>query len=116
LTWSLEQRKQAMTFTNDVLRQLTTLSGVLLGGSISLLTGKVNPWCQAVSAILFLVALCAALFGVLPYDIATPVNMPTVFRRAQERALCFKTRLIWVSAFAIAAAFIAALLGLAFHP
>ena len=110
--WSLEQRKQTMAFTHDVLSKLTTLAGVLLGGSISLLTGKVNPWCQGFSSLMFLAALVAGLLGVLPYDVATPINLPMVFRQAQEKALRYKTRLLYGSAIALGIGFVIALLGL----
>jgi hypothetical protein len=112
--WSLEERKQSMRHLADSLRYLTTLAAALLAGSLTYLTGRVDPWAQGVASLMLFASLCCGLVGVLPWKMFWRVNEPWTFRRAQERVAERKGNLLRAAGVFIVLAFVSVAVGLAF--
>lgn len=108
--WSLESRKRTSLFVNEVLRSMMTLSGVMLGGSLTFLSG-IRLWCQAMAACCFFIALALSLLGIIPHVAKVPTFQPLVFRREHDKALQRKALLLNFAAAAIYLGFVAVAFG-----
>ena len=111
--WSLDTRRQNMDFTNEILRRLVTLTGVLLGGGVALINDKTMlPIFQVLTLGAFFAALAVSFVGMMPYDAHAHPDVPDQFREAQERAFAWKTRLISIAGACIGFGFVLAVIGL----
>jgi hypothetical protein len=113
-----EQIKRAVPFLNEVLRQLVTLSTALMGGSIAFLKADtpIHPTAKTSAAVLFLLALLAALFGVLPYRSTIRPLFPNDIKRSVQAAMVWKDRLVWLSSGFLVVGLVVVLFGLWLSP
>lgn len=110
--WSLDVRRQNMDFTNEVLRRLVTLAGVLLGGSLTLINDKtMMAVFQVLTSGAFFAALVASFVGMIPFDAHVSPDVPDEFRATVERAFAWKTRLIGFAGGCLAFGFLTAAAG-----
>jgi hypothetical protein len=88
VAWGRDLVKNSFTLANDALRQLVTLSTLLLGGSVAFLDAwMIDPVFRATAIGLFLVSLCASLSGLMPAEGALNFQIPQDVKRLQEQAM-----------------------------
>jgi hypothetical protein len=108
--------KRNLTFTNEVLRQLVTLSTALVGGSMVFLKdgqdSLINAAFKIPAILFFLFALATAFIGMLPHSSTIWRNAPLDIRKDFERAVAWKSAMTWVAAGFLMAGLLTVLLGI----
>jgi hypothetical protein len=111
--WGLETFKRNLTFVNETLRSVMTLSSALAGGSVVFgVQSGLSPSARVIAGFLFFAALIVSLVGVLPYHGQVDLRVPADIRQHKETALRLKLCCVWVAAFLIVLGLFAALIGL----
>ena len=99
LRWGYESLKSNLQLSNEVLKQLVTLSAAFLGsGTYFLHNGAMPAPLVALTLSLLLVSLVVSLLGVLPYSGIVDLNAPGKIKEHKESALKSKRRHILFSA------------------
>jgi len=110
--WGRETFKNNLTFANEVLRQLVTLSSSLLGGAIAFLEKtNIPPTYIKVILILVFLSLIASFLGLLPYEEVINIRNPKLVRKFKRRALNIKRIFLYTSATILSIAFGVAIAG-----
>ena len=112
VAWGQETFKRNLTFANEVLRSLLTVSASMLGGSAAFLHNQLPPVALTLVAILFLVAMLVALVGVLPHEGQVDLRIPEAIRRHKKAALEKKLKFIEYASMFLIAGFIIAFGGI----
>jgi hypothetical protein len=86
-----EITKRSLPFTNEVLRQMVTLSTAMAGGGAAFLNEPLITLTYKIPAVVFfLLALAAALVGVFPFVSTMDRNCPAEVKATVSRAVWFK--------------------------
>jgi len=88
-----------LQLSNEILKQLLTLSGAILGSGVIFLTKETIP-AKAIAPVLstFLLSLISSLLGVLPYKAFVNQDSPENIKSHKQKALRVKLRYIRASA------------------
>ncbi len=97
LTWGKETLKNNINLSNDILKQIITLSSALLG--VSIIYDKIvsNELIRIIVLLLFLLSLVISLLGVLPYEKTVSINSPSQIKEFKRKALKHKRIYLWIS-------------------
>ena len=88
--------KKQLPFTNDLLRQLLTMSVSLAGGGLYFLDDKMcDKGFKLVAVGMFFVGVIFALLGVLPYRDRFCISAPHQVKDFVDRAITWKDGMIW---------------------
>jgi len=110
--WGRETFKNNLTFANEVLRQLVTLSSSLLGGAIAFLEKtNIPPTYIKVILIFLFLSLIASFLGLLPYEEVIDIRNPKLVRKFKRRALNIIRIFLYTSATILSIAFGVAIAG-----
>lgn len=113
ISWGRESIKNNLIISNEVLRQFTTISTTLLGGSAIFLDDKVidikfKPWI----IIFFLFSLIFSFLGIIPYEGYVDLRVPNKIKEHKEKALKCKINYIYIAGGFCAAGFLLVFAGL----
>jgi hypothetical protein len=98
LDWGKESLKNNIKLSNDVLKQLITLSTALLGLSIIYEKIVENEILRVIVMILFFLSLLLSLLGILPYEKKILLNSASQIKQHKVKALKHKRFYLWFSA------------------
>lgn len=98
LQWGLETLKNNIKLSNDILKQLLTLSSAMLGVSIIFETIIVTEWIKILVLLSFLLSLIVAFIGILPYERKVNLDSPNDIQKHKISALKHKRCYLWISA------------------
>ncbi|MEO0127643.1 MAG: hypothetical protein ABIL44_07835 [candidate division WOR-3 bacterium] len=93
-----ETLKNNLQFANEVLRQLVSITSVLLGGFIIFQYPGFSQVMRQFIIILLLGSLIIALIGILPFEGSVDIRMPNEIKKHKEEALKWKHIHLWLAA------------------
>ena len=105
--WGRETLKNNIKLSNDILKQLITLSSALLGVSIIFDDIVKTDWVKILVLLSFFTSLVVAFFGFLPFENKVNLNSPTDIKEHKKKALKCKRWYLWSSAGALTVGFAA---------
>lgn len=111
-TWGQETVKNNITLCNDILKQVITISSVLLGVSIIYDHIVSSETLKIFVLLSFFVSLIVAFCGLLPYENKVRLDTPDDIKTHKSQALKHKRQHLWVSAMTIVVGFALILLEL----
>jgi ABC-type polysaccharide/polyol phosphate export permease len=115
--WGRELFKSSLTLANDVLKQVVTITSLLLTVALGFLdkTGAGKAW-QVLVFLLLLAPLIVSFLGLAPSDAEIDIRDPEKLRNFRNQILRKKRRALhWITCFLVAA-FVCAMLGVLTRP
>lgn len=113
LDWAEEVVQKSLTTVQDNLRQMVTLNTALLAGSAALLAQMhVARVCVGLSAVLLIISLSVALFGMFPREATVRVNSPDDIKEKRDRGIRVKMNCLKGAGFFLVTAFCVLIVGL----
>ena len=109
LKWGYETVKNNIKFSNEILKQIITLSTTLLAASIIFEYIIPYTWVKILVLLSFFISLVTAFVGVLPFERSVDLNSPSDIKRHKRAALKHKRWYLWISAGMLIIGFIAIL-------
>jgi hypothetical protein len=99
----------------NTLKQILTLSTVMLGGIIALVDKNfICVGFKSAAACAFLLSAAFSFIGMLPRTANISLNFPHTIKEAREKAMRYQTHWLWVSGICLFVGFLIATIGVMF--
>lgn len=97
LNWGKESLKNNIKLSNEILKQIITLSTALLGLTIIYEKIVSVEILRIIVLLLFFISLVVSLLGVLPFEGTISLNSPTEIKEFKRKVLKHKRIYLWIS-------------------
>jgi hypothetical protein len=115
LDWGRESIKNNLKNTNDILKQLITISTAVLGLTIVFENIIKHDSLRIVVLFLFFLSLIISFLGILPYGKKIQINSAEEIKEFKSKALKTKRLYIWFSGGMILSGFAVIIISMAFQ-